>query len=208
MFKRIKKIRKYAKIASTAISVVKMIESYGDKVQDKESQQEVAENSRILHAKALREKFDKIIIGDLSNEGNGGSSKSEVIELLGEPDMTTNSTIQSTEVEVNTWKSDMVVITVQFELDHAISKNITGFRWGQRPAKLTLESFNDLKIDSSYSAVVELIGAPDGYSESKINGNSYVTANWRTGLAGKRGANAILMFRNGHLTNKSQAHLS
>ena len=207
MFKRIKKIKKFAMAASMAIMAVKAVESYGKKVQDKKSQKEVVENSRILQAKALREKFDKIMVGDLTDEGNGGSSKPQVVELLGEPDMTTDSTIQDTEVEVDTWRRNLMVITVQFSLGRVVSKNITGFKWGQRPAKLTLEVFNNLETGSSYPAIVELIGEPDGYNESKINNRSLVTATWRTGLTGGRGANAILLFRDGRLVDKSQAHL-
>lgn len=207
MFKGIKKIKNFVVTASTVIAAVKAIESYGKKIQDKKSQKEVVENSRILQAKALREKFNQIMVGDLTDEGNGGSSKSEVVELLGEPDMTTDSTIQDTEVEVDTWRRNMIVVTVQFELDHVVSKNISGFRWSQRPAKLTLEVFNNLETGSSMSEIIELLGEPDGCNESKINNRSLVTATWRTGLSGKRGANAILLFRDGKLVDKSQAHL-
>lgn len=207
MFKGIKKIKNFVVTASTVIAAVKAIESYGKKIQDKKSQKEVVENSRILQAKALREKFNQIMVGDLTDEGNGGSSKSEVVELLGEPDMTTDSTIQDTEVEVDTWRRNMIVVTVQFELDHVVSKNISGFRWSQRPAKLTLEVFNNLETGSSMSEIIELIDEPDGCNESKINNRSLVTATWRTGLSGERGANAILLFRDGKLVDKSQAHL-
>lgn len=207
MFKRIKKIKKYAMAASMAIAAIKAVETYGKKVQDKKSQKEVVENSRIIQAKALREKFDQIAIGDLTNDGIGGSNKKEVVELLGEPDMTTDSKIQDVDVEVDTWRRNMVVVTVQFEQERAVSKNITGFKWGQRPAKLTLEVFNNLETGSSYDEIIELIGKPDGFNESKINDRTHVTAIWRTGLSGSRGANAILMFRDSKLTDKSQAHL-
>lgn len=207
MFKRIKKIKKFAQAATMLIVAAKGIEAYGKRQQEKAAQKVVVENSRILQAKALREKFDQVKVGDLSNHGEGGSNKDEVISLLGEPNNTTDAAIQDVAVEVATWRRNEIVITVQFDDELVVSKNVSGFKWGQRVAKLTLEVFNNLETGSTYDEVVDLIGQPDGFSESKINGVIHTTATWRTGLTGNRGANAILMFRDGKLTNKSQAHL-
>lgn len=207
MFKRIKKIKKIAQAATMLIVAAKGIETYGKRQQEKAAQKTVVENSRILQAKALREKFNQIKVGDLSDRGSGGSSKGEVIELLDQPNNTTDATIQDVAVEVDTWRRNEIVITVQFDDNLAVSKNVSGFKWGKRVSKLTLEVFNNLETGSTYEEIVELIGEPDGYNESKINGVVHVTATWRTGLSGERGANAILMFRDGKLTSKSQAHL-
>ncbi|MBD5429132.1 DUF3862 domain-containing protein [Lactobacillus sp.] len=207
MFKRIKEIKNLAVATATVIAAIKAVESYGKKVQDKKSKKEVIENSRVLQAKTLREKFDKILVGDLTNEGDGGSSKLDVVELLGEPAVTTDSQIKDVQVEVDTWRRNMIVVTVQLSGEKVVSKNITGFKWGKRPEKLTLEVFNNLETGSSYEEIIELIGEPDGYNESKINSNSLVTATWRTGLTGGRGANTILLFRAGKLVDKSEAHL-
>lgn len=207
MFKRINKIKKIAKAATMTIAAVKLIETYGAHVQNKAAKKEVLNNSKLIQAKAVREKFDQIVIGDLTNNGAGGSSKDEVIALLGEPDMITDSTIQDIDVEVATWRRNLVVVTVQFEEERAISKNITGFKWLDRPKKLTLEVFNNLETGSSYADIIDLIGEPDGVNESKINDCNHITAIWRTGLSGERGASAVFIFKDGKLVNKSQAHL-
>ncbi|MBP2057922.1 hypothetical protein J2Z60_001097 [Lactobacillus colini] len=208
MFKRIKKIKKLAMTISMVFAAVKAVESYGKKVQDKNKQKQVVENSRILQAKKLREKFNLVNVGDLTDDGHGGSNESEILELFGEPDVITDSKIQDIDVKVYTWRRNMIILTIQLTSDHVISKNITGFRWGERPEKLTLEVFDNLETNSSYSSIIGLIDEPDGYNESRINDHSLITATWRTGLNGRRGANAILLFRDDQLIDKSQVHLA
>ena len=49
------------------------------------------------------EQFDKLQVGDLSNNGNGGTSYKDVVSAFGNPSSTTSSTVQGQTVEMDTW---------------------------------------------------------------------------------------------------------
>lgn len=162
---------------------------------------------RISQNKELRNKFDKIQVGDLMKKGEGGSSEAEVKKLLGTPNSTDSNKTDGVKTSGATWTDKGVTITVAYVNHKAISKLITGFKWESRPEKLTLKSYDSIKDGSSYEAVVKKYGEPDGLDESLIMGEKSVTATWLTGVKGDTGANVALTFTNNKLTSKTQTDL-
>lgn len=167
-----------------------------------------SKTSTISQNKDLRNKYDKIQVGELSNHGEGGYTVKQVEDLLGKPTSTSETTVTNYKVKDEIWNKGEVTITIQTESDKVVSKDITGFKWTGRPAKLTLAAYNSLQDGASYDDVVKQYGEPDSLNESLLLGKKTQTATWLTGVKGKSGANATLTFENGQLTSKVQSDLS
>ena len=170
--------------------------------------QQKKKNETISQNKELREKFDQIKVGELSTHGEGGSTIQDVEKLLGKANTTDTTTIDNYKTKSYIWNKGTVTVTVQFEPDKAVTKDITGFKWGKRDEKLDLAAFNNIQDGISYDDVVKKYGEPDSLNESLLLGKKTVSALWYTGIKSKGdGANASLTFENGALTSKTQTDL-
>lgn len=165
------------------------------------------DNKIIFQDKELRSKFDQIKVGEIMNQGNGGSTETEVKKLLGSPTSTSSSKTNGIKTSSHVWNKGKVQITVAFVDHNAISKMITGFKWNGRPDKLDLKAYNHVKDGSSYDSLVKKFGEPDGLDESLIMGTRTVMATYITGVKGDAGASAVFSFSNNKLTNKTQTDL-
>lgn len=159
--------------------------------------------------KAVRDVYDSVVVGDLMNNGEGGTTKDTVVNAYGNPASTSTTSINGMNVEQDTWIGNATGITVsiQFINNNATSKMISGFQFS-RDSKIGLTEFNNLATGTSYADVVNTLGEPDTTSESLISGSKSVTANWITGIKGNVGANFVLQFTNDSLTSKSQSGLT
>ena len=156
---------------------------------------------------AFREKYDKIKVGDVAQQGNGGTSIDEVTALLGQPNSTSTAKVSGFKVKSYNWTKSGTDILVQFAHKKAITKTISGFKWSRTSKKLDLKAFNKVKDDSTYDALVKSFGEPDGLNESVVMGQTNVTAVYMTGIKGKDGATATFVFDNNKLTSKAQTDL-
>lgn len=161
----------------------------------------------ISQNKEVRADFDKIKVGELMNNGKGGSTESEVKKILGYPSTTTSSKTDGVKTTGFVWNKGDVQVTVSFTNKNAISKSISGFKWSGRPEKLDLKSFNAVKEGSSYKDIVNKFGEPDGLDESMIMGTRTIIISYLTGVKGNSGANASFTFANNKLTDKAQTNL-
>lgn len=160
-------------------------------------------NKAVVQNNAYRKAFDNITVGDLMNNGDGGTALNDVEKVLGKPSSTSTTTIQGIETKSYIWNKGGTVITVQFSNDNTVSKHITGFQFSRTP-KFTLDAYNSLEDGSSYDDVVSKYGEPDGLSEMIIGGNKEVTATWVTGT---KGGSLTLQFANDSLVSKAQTGL-
>lgn len=155
----------------------------------------------------FRKNYDKIKVGDVAQQGNGGTSIDEVTALLGQPTSTSTTKVSGFKVKSYNWTKSDTSILVQFAHKRAITKTISGFKWDRTSKKLDLKAFNKVKDDSSYESLVKSFGEPDGLNENVIMGQTNVTAVYMTGIKGKEGANATFVFDNNKLTAKAQTDL-
>lgn len=161
--------------------------------------------------KAVRAVYDSVVVGDLMNNGEGGTTKDTVVNAYGNPASTSTTSINGMNVEQLTWigngNATGITVSIQFINNNATSKMISGFQFS-RDSKIGLTEFNNLTTGTSYNDVVNTLGEPDTTSESLISGSKSVTANWITGIKGNVGANFVLQFTNDSLTSKSQSGLT
>src|SRR5699024_9473052 len=161
--------------------------------------------------KAVRAVYDSVVVGDLMNNGEGGTTKDTVVNVYGNPASTSTTSINGMNVEQVTWigngNATGITVSIQFINNNATSKMISGFQFS-RDSKIGLTEFNNLTTGTSYNDVVNTLGEPDTTSESLISGSKSVTANWITGIKGNVGANFVLQFTNDSLTSKSQSGLT
>lgn len=161
--------------------------------------------------KAVRDVYDSVVVGDLMNNGEGGTTKDTVVNAYGNPTSTSTTSINGMNVEQDTWigngNATGITVSIQFINNNATSKMISGFQFS-RDSKIGLTEFNNLATGTSYADVVNTLGEPDTTSESLISGSKSVTANWITGIKGNVGANFVLQFTNDSLTSKSQSGLT
>lgn len=155
----------------------------------------------------FRKNYDKIKVGNVAQQGNGGTSIDEVTALLGQPTSTSTTKVSGFKVKSYNWTKSDTSILVQFAHKRAITKTISGFKWDRTSKKLDLKAFNKVKDDSSYESLVKSFGEPDGLNENVIMGQTNVTAVYMTGIKGKEGANATFVFDNNKLTSKAQTDL-
>lgn len=151
----------------------------------------------------LRKKFDAIVVGDLMSNGDGGTSLTDVEKSLGKPVSTSTTNLQNVKVKDETWTKDGVTVTVQFNDDKTVSKDITGFKFTRSP-KLDLKAFDSIADGANYDDVIKQYGEPDNLNEMKISGETTLNATWVTGT---KGGTATLTFENGGMTSKTQVDL-
>lgn len=152
----------------------------------------------------LRKKFDAIKVGDLMSNGEGGTTLVDVEKSLGKASTTSSTDVNGVKVKDYVWTKGGVTVSVQFNDDKTVSKNITGFKFTRKP-KLDLAGFNSIQDGASYDDVIKKYGEPDGLDEMLIDGKKTVTAIWLTGTKG--GGTVTLTFTNDALTSKTQTKL-
>lgn len=161
--------------------------------------------------KAVRSVYDSVVVGDLMNNGEGGTTKDTVVNAYGNPASASTTSINGMNVEQVTWigngNATGITVSIQFINNNATSKMISGFQFS-RDSKIGLTEFNNLANGTSYADVVNTLGEPDTTSENLISGSKSVTATWVTGIKGNVGANFVLQFTDDSLTSKSQSGLT
>lgn len=162
---------------------------------------------------SLKDNFDKVVIGDIFNGGEGGSSLEEVKAVFGEPDSTSETNIEGQTAKMMTWGGlkggdIMSSIVVSFSNDKAVSKAVTGLKVDKHD-KATLEQFNAVATDGTFSEdqARQQFGEPDGISDSLVNGQKQSLLTWSKNVAGDAGANFNITFDGGTATSKAQLNM-
>lgn len=157
---------------------------------------------------SFRKSFDKFQVGDVMQQGNGGSTLKDVKNILGQPNSISSTEVKGFKVKSYSWSKYGTTIIVQFSHKKAITKTVSGFKWSRNSTKLTLKAFNSIKTGSSYSTLVKTYGEPDGLNENVVLGKKNVTAVYFTGIKAKSaGANASFTFADDKLVSKTETNL-
>jgi hypothetical protein len=157
----------------------------------------------------LKDNFDKITLGDIMSNGEGGTSLQEIKDIFGEPDSTSETNLEGQTAKMMTWGGPkggelMSSIVISFSNDKAVSKAVTGLKVGKHE-KVTLEQFNAVATDGSFSedTAKKEFGEPDGISDTLVNGSKQSMLSWTKNVNGDVGANFNITFSNGIATSKS-----
>ncbi|WP_265487135.1 DUF3862 domain-containing protein [Lactobacillus sp. PV012] len=154
----------------------------------------------------LRKNYAKIQVGELSQFGNGGTSLQKTKQLLGTPSSQNDTQIHNIDVTSYIWKQGKTTITIQFLNNHAVTKNITGFKWNRSTTNFTLKDYKALKNGDTYASIVQKYGEPDLVNENRIVNTITYTAMWLTGVKGQN-ASVTLIFHDNKLTSKTEINL-
>lgn len=153
-----------------------------------------------------KKQYDAITLGD-----SQGSSQDAIKNEFGSPSSTSTTTVSGVQADQLTWNkvangSIGSAVVVGFSNNVAISKGISGLKV-TRKAKLGLDKFNSIQNGQSESDVIQILGDPNGYSESNISGLTSKTLIYTSGISGDIGANFNITISNGAVSGKSQTSL-
>lgn len=154
--------------------------------------------------------YNSITIGDSLSNGEGGMTYDAAVAKYGEPNSNSESSFNDTTTKISTWTNvggnflDTLIIT--FSNGNATGKGFTGFSFNSDAPEATLEAFNALPTDGSYTydQVIAQFGEPDGASESLFGGQHINLVSWSSNVKGDFGANFNLTVTDGMVTGKSQ----
>ncbi|RHW54737.1 hypothetical protein DS835_03810 [Lactobacillus bombicola] len=158
---------------------------------------------------ALFQIYTRIKVGDLMQDGQGGSTYAYVKKSLQSgPSKISDSETSGIETTVAKWKYDDMTLTFIFVNNKVVRANLTDFRW-ERPAnKLTRKAYKKLSNSTTADEVTNKFGLPDEMAQSLIWGNYKTTYTWYTGIDGGVGSRVTLDFTGQRLTGKSETGLS
>lgn len=154
--------------------------------------------------------YNSITIGDSLSNGEGGMTYDAAVAKYGEPDSNSESSFNDTTTKISTWTNvggkflDTLVMT--FSNGNATGKGFTGFSFNSDAPEATLEAFNAIPTDGSYSfdQAISQFGEPDSASESLFGGQYNNIVGWSSNVKGDFGANFNLTVTDGVVTGKAQ----
>ena len=141
--------------------------------------------------------------------GEGGTSFEDVKAILGEPDSVSQNSYGDSQSIFATWHDSslkgMASFTVSFTNNLATSKGYSGFSFVNHNEKVTLDEFNAIVTDGSFSydQAIAQFGQPDSESESLFYGSYSNIVSWYN-ASGSFGANFDITFKDGYATGKGQ----
>lgn len=140
-----------------------------------------------------------------------GLSLDILTKYFGKPASSTVSKVNDKQTNMETWtkiangtKNSKLV--VQFYNDHAIEKTISDLKV-TRSSKIALTDYVKVDNDQSTDQVIQILGNPNYYSETNLDGTTTTIYKYTSGLNGEDGANCTINFTNGKVSGKSQSGL-
>lgn len=166
---------------------------------------QVAKNKIVLVVsknKKWKNRYDQIKVGEASQNGKGGSSPKQVIKIAGHPNEGAPKPVEG-KTKTWEWLHQGILLMVDFKGQHVIRKSITVNKGNtKRPHLMDKRSVKEMKIGTTYQAVIKKYGEPDALSESKAFGQKYVTGTWLSGVKGKGNPAITYFFKNDKLFGK------
>ena len=177
---------------------------------EQETKEETPKNdSKEEKVSEARTKYQQIVLGDPMYDGEGGTSFEDVKAILGEPDSVSQNSYGDTQSIFATWHDSslkgMASFTVSFMNNLATGKGYSGFSFVNYNEKVTLDEFNAIVTDGSFSydQAIAQFGQPDSESESLFYGSYSNIVTWYN-ANGSFGANFDITFKDGYATGKGQ----
>jgi len=155
---------------------------------------------------------DGITLDQFNNialDSDNGTSWDTIKPIFGTPTSHSTSNVQGVDVDVQTW--DKVVnaesgssVSVGFANNHAISKTISGLKV-KRDSKIDIQKYAQIESDQSTADIEKLLGLPNSYDDSSVNGTSINKLTYTSGIKGDSGAKIVITFTNDKVTEQTQS---
>lgn len=224
---KMKKIIKFILVVIVLFGITKVFGKHDDQKQGEETttvtttaettstttpnpEQETPKNdSKEEKVSEARTKYQQIVLGDPMYGGEGGTSFEDVKAILGEPDSVSTNSYGDTQSMFVTWHDSslkgIASFTVSFTNNLATGKGYSGFGLVNHNEKVTLDEFNAIVTDGSFSydQAIAQFGQPDSESESLFYGSYSNIVSWHN-ANGSFGANFDITFKDGYATGKGQ----
>lgn len=177
--------------------------------QETKEETSTKEDTKEEKVSEARAKYQQIVLGDPMYDGEGGTSFEDVKAILGEPDSVSQNSYGDSQSLFATWHDSslkgMASFTVSFTNNLATSKGYSGFSFVNHNEKVTLDEFNAIVTDGSFSydQAIAQFGQPDSESESFFYGSYSNLVSWYN-ANGSFGANFDITFKDGYATGKGQ----
>ncbi|WP_125980530.1 DUF3862 domain-containing protein [Loigolactobacillus iwatensis] len=157
------------------------------------------------------ESYNNIKVGNLTKSGGDGTTYMSLVQKFGKPSTTSDAASNNIATKVKTWSNIRgsgpdAKMTISFVHNHAVDKNLTGIQV-TRANKITLAQFNSLQNGQSYQQVTKKLGKPNAVRVTSNNGKKTTVTEYLTGVAGKQGANLIIIYDNDKVTGKAQNNM-
>ncbi|WP_125568178.1 DUF3862 domain-containing protein [Companilactobacillus insicii] len=146
---------------------------------------------------------------NIALDSDNGTSWDTIKPIFGTPTSHSTSNVQGVDVDVQTW--DKVAnadagasVSVGFANNHAISKKISGLKVN-RNNKINIQKYAQIESNQSSADIIKLLGEPNGYDNSSVNGTSINKLTYTSGINGDSGAKIVITFTNDKVTEQTQS---
>ena len=203
---KMKKIIKFILVVIVLFGITKVFGKHDDQKQSEDATTVTTTAEKVSEA---RTKYQQIVLGDPMYGGEGGTSFEDVKAILGEPDSVSTNSYGDTQSMFVTWHDSslkgIASFTVSFTNNLATGKGYSGFGLVNHNEKVTLDEFNAIVTDGSFSydQAIAQFGQPDSESESLFYGSYSNIVSWHN-ANGSFGANFDITFKDGYATGKGQ----
>ncbi|ANK58957.1 DUF3862 domain-containing protein [Loigolactobacillus backii] len=155
--------------------------------------------------------YNNIKVGNLTKSGGDGTTYISLVQKFGKPSTTSDAASNNIATKVKTWSNISgsgpdAKMTVSFVHNHAVDKNLTGIQV-TRENNISLDQFNSVQNGQSYQQVTKELGKPNAVRVTSNNGKKTTVTEYLTGVAGKQGANIIIIYDNAKVTGKTQNNM-
>lgn len=176
-----------------------------EKVEKSKSSTKKKKNSTTLSNEGITlDQFNNIAL-----DSDNGTSWDTIKPIFGTPTSHSTSNVQGVDVDVQTW--DKVAnadagasVSVGFANNHAISKKISGLKVN-RSNKINIQKYAQIESNQNSADIIKLLGEPNGYDNSSVNGTSINKLTYTSGINGDSGAKIVITFTNDKVTEQTQS---
>ncbi|WP_334330138.1 DUF3862 domain-containing protein [Companilactobacillus sp. HBUAS59699] len=179
---------------------------------DKTEKVEKSKSSTKKKKSTTTSSTDGITLDQFNNvalDSDNGTSWDTIKPIFGTPTSHSTSNVQGVDVDVQTW--DKVAnanagasVSVGFANNHAISKTISGLKVN-RSEKINIQKYSQIESDQNSSDIIKLLGEPNGYDDSSVNGTSINKLTYTSGINGESGAKIVITLTNDKVTEQTQS---
>ncbi|MDH6364635.1 hypothetical protein M2139_001622 [Enterococcus sp. PF1-24] len=146
-------------------------------------------SKELVNTDGIKTNFEKITLGDLDKQGEGGNTQTEVTAILGEATATSTSTTDDQNIETLSWiglEDSPVTLKVSFIDGKAFSKTIANLTVADTE-DITLEKFEAIATDraTTLAEVIAEVGEPNGKDITVKDGKNHKILSWNQNVAGK-----------------------
>lgn len=161
------------------------------------------ESSNSDTKKITLEQFNNIAL-----DATNGTTWDTIKPIFGTPVSHTTANVQDTDVDVQNWdnvanSTSGAMISIGFTANHAVSKTITNLKV-TRSSKIDIQKFAEIESDLSEDQVTKILGKPNSYNASNINGNSLTELTYSSDIKGDSGAKIVITLTNGKVSKQVQ----